>query len=173
MRRLPADEIHVWPLPSAGVQAVLAEYLGAAVETRRSPLGKPYVAGGAIEFSVSHTDGCAVVAVSTRVVGIDVEAQAPLPDLESLARATLTPAEARAMAMMPPAGRERWYYRCWVRKEALLKARGCALTVDPRSLDTTSVQGWHWHDARIAGDVAMSVATAHRGARVVIMASLR
>jgi phosphopantetheinyl transferase len=173
MRRLAADEIHVWPLPSAGVQAVLAEYLGAAVEISRSPLGKPYVAGAGIEFSVSHTDGCAVVAVSRRVVGIDVEAEAPLPDLESLARASLASGEARVMATMPPAERQRWYYRCWVRKEALLKARGRGLTVDPRSLDTTSGHGWHWHDARLAGDVAMSVATAHCGARIVVMPSLR
>jgi phosphopantetheinyl transferase len=61
-----------------------------------------------------------------------------------------------------------------VRKEALLKARGCGLTLDPRAIDTTrAADGWHWHDVRLAGRIAMSIATPYPRVRIVTMDGLR
>ena len=63
-------------------------------------------------------------------MGIDAERMAALPDLASLARASLTPAEARELEV-PGADGTASFYRCWVRKEALLKAQGLGLSSGP------------------------------------------
>ncbi len=108
-----------------------------------------------------------MVAVAREVLGVDVEQVDPLPDLHSLRAHTLTPRENQAIEFSPLPEREALFYRCWVRKEALLKARGCGLSVDPREVDTTSaVPGWHWIDGKLEGNIAIAIATVEPHARV-------
>ena len=161
-------EIHVWragALQPRDVHSVCARYLDRPFLVVRSVLGKPFVAGGALEIGVAHTQGASIVAVSRRPVGIDLERMAPLADLGPLVRASLTEAETRELEGLGADDRTARFYRCWVRKEALLKARGCGLTVDPRDVDTTKApHGWTWIDATLDGTIAVSVATPDRRA---------
>lgn len=102
-----------------------------------TPLGKPRYPGADMHFSISHSGGMVWAAFCRAApVGIDVEESRPLPDLERLA-ASLHPEEAASLRRLPPEERTRAFYRCWTRKEAVLKADGSGLSV---SLDSFQVR---------------------------------
>ena len=176
MRRLADDEIHVWTVPRAWeptAREILRDYAGTRAGLRRSPLGKPFVPGGGLEVGISGTTGLTVLALCRHPFGIDVERVAPLDGLDTLCALTLAPAEACEMACLPPAAQAARFYRIWVRKEALLKARGCGLAADPRELDTSRPMGrWRWLDAERDG-VAVAAAVHHSPCRLVWMGAAR
>ena len=150
---------------------VLSRYCGPLLHDRpieRSPLGRPYVVGSPVHFSVSRTAGLAVVAVARDPIGVDVERIAPLPELAALVEACLDAREAAWFAHLPESERTAFFYRCWTRKEACLKALGVGLTRDPRSVDTLDEQGaWHWTEIPAGDGVALTIATAFDRPRIL------
>jgi 4'-phosphopantetheinyl transferase len=97
------------------VRTLLAERLGedpAALEFGTGPHGKPALRG--IEFSLSHAGPIAVVAISSRPVGIDVEVPRRISRPAGVARRL-----GLAPDTPPPS-----LLRAWARTEALLKATG-------------------------------------------------
>jgi len=109
-----------------------------AVRIGTTASGKPFLVSPSapIEFNLSHTQGLLVLAfASRRAVGVDAEARVELPDLESLARHVLSDVEFTEYARLPPTRRSCAFLRCWVAKEACLKACGHGLGVDPRRVE--------------------------------------
>jgi phosphopantetheinyl transferase len=102
-----------------------------------APGGRPLVSrdtGQPLHVSLSHCRGVAAAAVNWRsMLGIDVETERWLPDLDDLVRTTMTAREADAIrvARFPSAS----FLRLWTRKEAVLKTLGLGLAVDPSRLD--------------------------------------
>lgn len=88
---------------------------------------QPRVEG--LELSLTHCDDLALCAVALGPVGVDVEATADADDddLDLMAEATLAPAELRIFRDAADEERAHWWLRFWVRKEAVLKARGLGL----------------------------------------------
>jgi 4'-phosphopantetheinyl transferase len=119
------------------IRAILAEYLEMAPTSfafTYAERGKPALAGGELEFNVSHSGEIAMIAVYRGGrVGVDVEAMRPLHDLDALAVRSFAPLELAVLRSLPSAERELAFYRCWTRKEAFIKATGEGLT---RALDT-------------------------------------
>ncbi|MEU7552004.1 4'-phosphopantetheinyl transferase superfamily protein [Streptomyces sp. NPDC044571] len=119
-----------------GLRVLLGGYLGLApekVELVREdcpccgePHGRPAVAGGGVQFSLSHSDDLAYVAVSGVTVGVDVEV---LPGAAAVADVlrTFHPAETAELEALPEAERRVALARVWCRKEAYLKATGTGL----------------------------------------------
>ena len=96
--------------------------------------GKPALADGSVRFNLSHSGDHAVLATSFEVeVGIDIEIRAI--DTQGIARLVLTDGEMEAFAALPADVQEAVFLRAWTRKEALLKAVGCGLTLDPRNVE--------------------------------------
>ena len=96
--------------------------------------GKPILPQISWHFSISHGGDWIVVAVSRDcLVGVDVEAvTATCPiDLVPLA---LHPDEIDSLVCLPNAARSEFFFWLWTRKEAILKASGCGLVCDPRTL---------------------------------------
>ena len=94
-----------------------------------NPFGKPYSPGSGLHFSISHSGSMVWTAFCREApVGIDVESQLPLPDLADLAT-QLHPREAQAIDSFSPEERTAAFYRCWTRKEAVLKAIGKGLSL--------------------------------------------
>lgn len=93
--------------------------------------GRPWAEHAGRRWEVSHA-GCpdgTVAAVAPWPIGVDLET---VGDVDvAVAEVALSPGERRWWHDRPPAHRPADLARAWVRKEAVLKAAGTGLTVDP------------------------------------------
>jgi 4'-phosphopantetheinyl transferase len=95
--------------------------------------GRPELAVPAapISFNISHTRGMVGCALSTQAtVGIDVEWDRPIPDVDALARSVMGPGELARLRAVAPGERRRAFLRTWTAKEAYAKALGLGLSLD-------------------------------------------
>jgi 4'-phosphopantetheinyl transferase len=100
----------------------------------RNRWGKPRFADRPGDhFNLSHGGGWVLAALHRSPVGVDVEAEHP-SRCGALA-AVLSEAERREHEALPEAAQAPDFFRRWTLKEALLKAAGRGLSVDPRALD--------------------------------------
>ena len=119
----------------ATLRAILADMLdldatgSATLRFGYRAAGKPYLIDHPkLHFNISHSEDYALVA-ATRAgeIGIDIERQRPMHDMDSIARVAFTEAERAALIGCPSGDRSAVFYRIWTRKEALLKASGDGL----------------------------------------------
>ncbi|MFI1400448.1 4'-phosphopantetheinyl transferase family protein [Streptomyces sp. NPDC020681] len=91
------------------------------------PHGRPALSGEAgPHFSLSHTRGAGLIAVSATPVGVDGEALSEIHVSDELSR-LLHPREQEELAAAQPADRTAAFARAWTRKEAYLKGLGTGL----------------------------------------------
>jgi len=124
-----------WTSAHGALRYILAKY----AETEPNSLlfafgsnGKPRLAlpNHDISFSLTHTDGLTLVAIAAGArIGIDAEMLHAGIEVESLSRRFFTPAEADEILALPGTSRCEAFFRCWTRKEAILKAMGSGLSV--------------------------------------------
>ncbi|WP_069299282.1 4'-phosphopantetheinyl transferase family protein [Neptunicoccus sediminis] len=122
----------------ATLRHILAQYTGSAAADltfRYGANGKPALAGD-VCFNLSHSEQSAALAVTRGCeIGLDLEHYRPVePDL---AERFFSPCERKELAALGPAGFADGFFRCWTRKEAVLKARGEGLSVELNSFDVT------------------------------------
>lgn len=92
--------------------------------------GKPSLAAprSGFEFNLAHSRGLALYAVTReRPVGVDVESIRPELAAERIAERFFSAEETAALRALPPEEQAAAFFRCWTRKEALLKAWGQGL----------------------------------------------
>jgi 4'-phosphopantetheinyl transferase len=95
--------------------------------------GRPRLAEGELEWSLSHSgDQVAVAVVRGTSVGIDIELVRP--DGDELPLAALSQRERVVFDRIAEPDRARVFARYWTRKEAVLKATGHGLAFDPALL---------------------------------------
>lgn len=89
-------------------------------------LGKPRLASPSrLRFNLAHAGDLVLLAVANGLeVGIDVEAMAPVPDLDAVTGLSLTPRELDRLAPLTGADRNAAFIRIWCCKEAWGKWRG-------------------------------------------------
>ena len=105
--------------------------------------GRPVVAGAPIVFSLSHSGGRGLLALTTEAgaaLGVDIEQARPRRDLGALAARVLNPAEYERFRAASPEERLHVFLAQWTAKEAQLKARGTGITRAMRTVTTPS--GW-------------------------------
>lgn len=116
----------------AVLRRILARYLGCApaeVLYDLGPQGKPALAGGGLEFNMSHCGDLALYAVTQgREVGVDIERMRPEVGRELAGAGFLTPSETGELLALPEAERPKAFFTVWTRKEACLKATGKGLS---------------------------------------------
>jgi len=130
------------------LRQLLGDKLGIApdkVPITYTASGKPTLANPDLQlyFNVTHTDGLALIALSDRLVGIDVERQRFLSNPEGLVDRFFSHVEAQIFQALSPELRLWGLFRGWTCKEAILKAAGLSLA----HLDTFDVE---LHPARPA-----------------------
>ena len=98
----------------------------------RGAHGKPYVRGGGVQFSLSHTNGavCAVFSDGDGDIGVDIERRDRKVS-ERLKQRTLSENE---MSLVHSADD---FISIWVKKEAFLKRTGLGIAQGLRGADTT------------------------------------
>ena len=87
------------------------------------PVGKPSLPGGALRFNVSHSDRYALLAVADVEIGVDIERERPLSDMDALAARVFSVGERQALAQVPAGRKVETFFAGWTRKEAYIKAR--------------------------------------------------
>jgi phosphopantetheinyl transferase len=117
---------------------VCAETDRPSVEVVRRVLDSyPRRAGDERRHSVSHSEGVLLVAVAPhRRVGVDVE-RVRERGVTALPRHALTRSELEALSTVDPADRLAVFLGYWTRKEALLKAAGVGLAVEPNLIEVS------------------------------------
>ncbi|MET7312394.1 4'-phosphopantetheinyl transferase superfamily protein [Streptomyces sp. NPDC005571] len=91
------------------------------------PHGRPVVRGNPVNFSLSHTNDLAMIAIAATPVGIDIEAVPGLATVEEVGH-TLHVAEHAELQTYRPEERREAFARIWVRKEAYFKGLGTGLS---------------------------------------------
>ncbi len=111
-----------------GLLGECLELAPAAVPLTYLSSGKPVLNGGpALHFNVTHTDGIAVIALSWRRVGVDVERVRLVRDRDSLVGRYFSSAEEAAFRELPERHRQAGFFRGWTTKEAVIKAAGATV----------------------------------------------
>jgi 4'-phosphopantetheinyl transferase len=139
---------HRYAAAHAGLRRLLARRLRcppAQVLLARDPGGKPRLRPGPgrpVHFSLAHAGDHALVAMSAEhAVGVDLELLPPPGGISDDLADHLSATERQALDVMPPGLQALAALRCWVRKEALLKASGHGLALAPSGLSMS------WGDA--------------------------
>ena len=131
----------------AFLRGVLASYIGgspARVRLVTTRQGRPVLDGPRTpSFSLSHTSGLAVVAVTpARAVGVDVERVRPVSDALDLARRTFTPREADWLGSARRTRLDELFLTLWTRKESYVKALGTGLSTPLRGFEVWQSDGY-------------------------------
>jgi 4'-phosphopantetheinyl transferase len=121
------------------LRRILGAYLNLAPERlcfRNNQFGKPELQGEtSLKFSLSHSKSIAVLAVDhAQPVGVDVEDVRPIET--EVADGHFSATELTDLRGLQGDAWLTGFYRCWTRKEAILKAEGVGLS---RALDTFDV----------------------------------
>jgi 4'-phosphopantetheinyl transferase len=79
-------------------------------------------------FNLSHSGDYALLGVTRKTpIGVDIEAERRMPDLERIALKTFGAGEIAGLAGLRTDRREAGFFACWTRKEAFVKALGSGL----------------------------------------------
>jgi 4'-phosphopantetheinyl transferase len=110
--------------------------LGSHGKPRLAPRFEP------LRFNLSHSGKLGLCAAARgREIGVDLELVRELDDVSSVADDHFSPAERRALRALPPSERNQGFFRCWTRKEALVKALGEGLAYPLESFDVDIAPG--------------------------------
>jgi 4'-phosphopantetheinyl transferase len=124
---------------SRPIECVLGRYLGLppdSVAVARTSTGKPEVRNSPFRTNLAHGGEALLVAVTVDAdIGVDVEPHRDGVETWSLVSHALTPGEQARLEALPGTFRGKAFLATWARKEALLKAVGVGLRVDPRLIE--------------------------------------
>ena len=107
-----------------------------------NPAGKPYLLTHPdIRFNISHTKDMVAITVNLyRNIGVDIEKCVPLGSLNKIAKKIMSSFEYNCFEALNEEERLPLFYKCWVRKEAVVKAWGRGIDDNLNQLD---VSGHH------------------------------
>jgi len=115
----------------ARLRQILADYAASPPETLEfcyGEQGKPALSGHrSLCFNLSHSGGCAALAVAGCDVGIDIEEVRPID--RRVAQRFFSADENAVLDRLCEGDWLHGFYRCWTRKEAVLKALGSGLSL--------------------------------------------
>jgi 4'-phosphopantetheinyl transferase len=135
-------------LAHTALRSVLGQSLGASpvlleitaergTKPKLSPAKSPVWDWPDLRFNLSHTHGAALIGITQgRELGVDIEWQRPIEDIEAMARSVMSGEELKWWMALEAADRLRGFYHVWTRKESYLKAIGLGLF---RSLQAVTV----------------------------------
>ena len=184
----PPDRLR-YSVCHANMRRILGSYLRKPPESlvyREAEGGKPELVADEVDaplrFNLSHSKSVALLAVTLNSeVGVDVEDVRPIE--RDVAKRFFSPAE---IARMAPLDGEEWlnaFYRCWTRKEAILKVEGMGLRIPLNSFDVSVLpeepvallaarpeakltKAWHLHHLAPADGRMGALAVAHAAAKI-------
>lgn len=94
-----------------------------------------------IHFNLSHSMNAAVVAVSNRPVGIDIEYLNPTLPFEEMIPQFMSEHEKSVFLRLSSSQQVKAFYCCWTRKEAYVKALGQGLSYPIKEITVSMTEG--------------------------------
>lgn len=94
------------------------------IRFEHAPTGKPSIPGSPLHFNVSHSHEMAMIALSSRQVGIDIEYVVSRNSHAGIIRRYFSSEEQAFLSSAPSTERQRRFFQVWTLKEAYLKATG-------------------------------------------------
>ncbi len=169
----------------ANVRTILGSYLhqpAASVRFRANGFGKPELDlsdPSSLHFNLSHSRSIALLAVSNGLpVGVDVEEVRPIE--REVAESSFSANERWQLNKLDGDAWLTGFYRCWTRKEAIVKAEGVGLSHPLDSFDVSLSPAaellgtrkpfsytWRLHDLSPSEGTIGAVATAQSDARLM------
>jgi len=131
------------------LRIILASYLNLdpsdlrfSYSKKEKPSLAPNHAASGITFNLSHSGGIALYAFARgRDLGVDVEQVRRDIDVEPIASRFFSAHEQQQLSKFPPAERVDFFFRCWTRKEAYIKATGDGLSLPLSQFDVSLAAG--------------------------------
>lgn len=127
------------------LRTTLGEVLGVPpgeVSQERDPCGKPVLAGPAAarcQFNMSHCTGAILIGIASSSIGVDIESIRGRPFPFEVCSTVFTSAERSGFDDGTEEALTRACYAHWTRKEAVLKAEGCGLSLEPSTFEIAPV----------------------------------
>jgi 4'-phosphopantetheinyl transferase len=119
-------------------RGTLRELLGVREPFVYGAYGKPRLEGSETRFNVSHSHSMGMIAMARgREVGYDIERVDPSFADENIPERFFSAYEVRALRALPKSEQCSAFFRCWTRKEALIKACGMGVSRGLDSFDVT------------------------------------
>lgn len=130
--RLPADARQQFILSRGLLRACLAQYLNQPAEAlvfERNAAGKPNLPAHPLHFSLSHSSSQLVIAVRRDApIGVDIERLVGADQHPRIVERLFGSLERDYLSeAVDSQDWQQRFYRCWTRKEAVLKACGASL----------------------------------------------
>lgn len=140
--------------------------------------GKPELIEGQAHFSLSHSGDLAALAVAAFPLGVDIEIMRPVS--RDLPERYFSAAERDGLRPLADGPWQEAFFRCWTRKEAVIKALGLGLSFPLSDFDVsflaetpaaitrisgapTPASDWHLHHIEVSSDCVGAIAAARRG----------
>lgn len=99
--------------------------------------GKPFLVNQDGQFNISHSGEFLLMAFSYIPVGVDIEKISKFPEMNYIKENFFHPGERDEVNSAPINQGDLWFFICWTRKEALLKAIGKGLTIKTESFQVS------------------------------------
>ncbi len=103
-------------------------------EIKKTELGKPYIEGLPVHFSIAHTDGFVCCVVTDCECGIDCEKIVPRDKIREMTERYFVGDEIKLMEVCNYSYEE--FLRIWTCKEAIGKRLGCGF-IKAKNIDST------------------------------------
>jgi 4'-phosphopantetheinyl transferase len=145
-RVLRAQDQHSFTAAHGGLRLLLGAMLGVPPRSfafTANQYGKPrLVAPRGLAFNMSHSGGIVLIGVARdTAIGVDVEALRPVPERPNIVQRYFHPGEAADFATVPDDQAQGAFFRCWSRKEAVVKALGLGMSLDLHRYRVTCLPG--------------------------------
>ena len=144
---------------NGALRAILGRYLnrdpGQLLFCRNSH-GKPALArgmgDGSLRFNLSHSGSLALVGLTRdREIGVDLEQIRSRVANEQIAERFFSPREVAMLRALPLPVRQEAFFKCWTRKEAIIKAIGTGMSLRLDKFDVSFSPGEPVKALRIPG----------------------
>lgn len=150
------------------LRCLLSLYIGTeprGINLTYNNFGKPGLDSGKVYFNLSHSGDLAVVAFSgCNELGVDIERVKPISEALEIARNYFSRIETSWISAV--AGLERWkrFLRCWVIREACVKAIGTGLSIPLNSFEVRlpEMTGNNQSESFYGQPFVVSVGSKHR-----------
>ncbi len=131
---------NVYTVAHGALRLLLEHYLqrpASSFEFDLNAYGKPSLRSEEVEFNLTHSGDIALCAFSKHSeIGVDAELMRKDVNPEELAERFFSTSEIKCLQQGDPLDRLDRFYRCWTRKEAVVKAHGEGFSIP---LDSFSV----------------------------------